>query len=113
MKLIDAYLSEDFKSLINSMSKINMTDLDYETKNVVQKMINKRHFKMEMEYYKKKNTLKKSSTSSTKGRNLNRASSSDFILSPFVFSKSELNYCMVEHWPTLQKSSGTKMQSSK
>ena len=79
MKLIDAYLSEDFKSLINSMSKINMTDLDYETKNVVQKMINKRHFKMEMEYYKKKNTLKKSSTSSTKGRNLNRASSSDFI----------------------------------
>lgn len=80
MRLIDAYLSEDFKPLINSMPKINMADLDYEAKNEVQKMINKRQFKMEMEHYKKKNTLKKFSTSnSIKGRNIKRSSSSDVI----------------------------------
>lgn len=34
--------------------------------------------------------------------------SSDFILFPFVFPKPEMNYCMVERWPMLQKHKGAK-----
>ena len=83
MKLIDAYLSEEFKPLINSMKQINMADLDYETKQTVQRMINKRNFKIEMNYYKKKkaNPMNKITTISNQtmkvGRNIRRSSSMD------------------------------------
>ena len=82
MKLIDAYLSEEFKPLINSMKQINMADLDYETKQIVQRMINKRNLKIEMDYYKKKaNPMNKITTISNQtmkvGRNIRRSSSMD------------------------------------
>ena len=44
LRLIDAYLSKDFKNIINKMDKINLYDLDYKTREIVQKQYSQRHF---------------------------------------------------------------------
>ena len=44
MRLLEAYLRNDFKNIINDMDKINMFDLDYKIRTRVQKVINKIYF---------------------------------------------------------------------
>ena len=119
MKLIDAYLSEDFKPLINSMKQINMADLDYETKQTVQRMINKRNFKIEMEYYKKKklNHINKITTISNqtmkRGRNIRRSTSMDDYKTSTTDNTKNINIKKSKTMINLKKNSLSNLSSSK
>ena len=44
LRLLEAYLRADFKNIINVMNKINIFDLDYKTREMVQKTLNKIYF---------------------------------------------------------------------
>ena len=44
LRLLEAYLRGDFKTIVNDMNKINIFDLDYKTREKVQKTLNKIYF---------------------------------------------------------------------
>ena len=44
IRLLEAYLRNDFKNIVSDMDKINLFDLDYRTRTIVQKSLNKIYF---------------------------------------------------------------------
>ena len=55
LRLLDDYSSEDFKEAINSMEKIKIIDLDYQTKEKIEKILAKQSNNHLLDYYYKKN----------------------------------------------------------
>ena len=55
IRLLEAYLRKDFKSIVNNMDKINLFDLDYRTREKVQKTLNKIYFENNQKFIKEKN----------------------------------------------------------
>ena len=55
IRLLEAYLRNDFKNIINNMEKIKMFDLDYRTRTIVQKTINKIYFENNQKFIRLKN----------------------------------------------------------
>ena len=55
IRLLEAYLRNDFKNIVSDMKKINIFDLDYKTRVKVQKMMNKIYFDQNQKLIKEKN----------------------------------------------------------
>ena len=55
IRLLEAYLRNDFKDIVNDMDKINMFDFDYRTRTVVQKTLNKYFFEKNQKLIRDKN----------------------------------------------------------
>jgi len=68
IRLLEAYLRNDFKNIVSDMKKINIFDLDYKTRVKVQKMMNKIYFDQNQKLIKEKN-LSIISKSNIKSRN--------------------------------------------
>ena len=55
IRLLEAYLGNDFKNIVNDMDKIKIFDLDYRTKTTVQKALNKIYFDKNQSFIRNKN----------------------------------------------------------
>ena len=55
IRLLEAYLRNDFKYIINDMKKINIFDLDYKARVKIQKALNKIYFEQNQKIIKDKN----------------------------------------------------------
>ena len=55
IRLLEAYLRNDFKDIVNDMTKINLFDLDYKTRERVQKKLNKFYFEQNQKLIRNKN----------------------------------------------------------
>ena len=55
IRLLEAYLRNDFKSIVLDMKKINIFDLDYRTRTKVQKTLNKIYFDQNQKLIREKN----------------------------------------------------------
>ena len=58
LRLLEAYLRNDFKSIVDNMKKIKILDLDYRTRTVVQKAMNKFYFDQNQKLIKERNSNK-------------------------------------------------------
>ena len=55
IRLLNAYLGKDFKNIVNNMEKINLFDLNYRTRSIIQKTLNKIYFEQNQKVIKDKN----------------------------------------------------------
>ena len=55
LRLLEAYLRSDFKNIVDNMNKIKILDLDYRTRAVVQKALNKFYFDQNQKLIKERN----------------------------------------------------------
>ena len=60
LRLLEAYLRNDFKDIINDMDKINIFDLDYKTRERIQKKLNIIYFEQNQKMLRNKDKVKNS-----------------------------------------------------